>query len=322
MGNSRHILRFQGCVDCQIEAGKEGSHRTIKMAWFTNGKAKTVEWPPSCAARATPHDRGMLRSIAILLVCLPVAARAAETPTVQMHLSFSAYAAGLNVIDLKAGIEMTPAGYRVATEFRTTGLFGALIHAQTESIAAGAWRPTGVAPTRFYSYGTVRGQPRRTQIDFEGGQPILKILEPQSDEPRDPIAPEQLRNTIDTLSALADLVHTVVVSGQCGGRVTTFDGRRLSEIAVHKVGEQVLQTEGRSIFAGPALRCDFEGRQTGGFAHDLDRAELSKPQVGSAWLAPALPGGPPVPVRMSFHTRYFGDATMYLTEAAPGPLPQ
>jgi hypothetical protein len=28
-----------------------------------------------------------------------------------------------------------------------------------------------------------------------------------------------------------------------------------------------------------------------------------------------------VPVRMSFHTRYFGDATMYLTAAAPGPLP-
>jgi hypothetical protein len=257
----------------------------------------------------------------VLSVAAPAAAQAQDRGSTELHLAFSAYAGGLNVINLQTGIQMTPLGYRVILEFRTAGFFGAVIHAQTESIAAGAWKNGSVAPTRFYSYGTVRGVPRRTQIDFEAGQPVIKILEPAEDEPRDPIPPEQLRNTIDTLSALADLVHTVIVTGQCEGHVATFDGRRLSDIAVHRVGEEILTKEDNSIFAGPALRCDFVGKQTGGFAHDLPRDELQKPQRGSAWLAPALPGGPPVPVRMSFHTRYFGDATMYLTAAAPGPLP-
>jgi hypothetical protein len=245
-----------------------------------------------------------------------------QSGTIQEHLSFAAYAGSLNVIDLETGLEMTPTGYRVAVNFRTAGLFGAIIHAQTQSIAAGAWQRNGVSPIRFYSYGTVRGRPRRTQIDFVGGQPTLKILEPQQDEERDPIPPALERNAIDTLSAVAYLVHQVVTTGQCDGHVTTFDGRRTSEITVHKVGQEILRKEDDSIFAGPALRCDFDGRQTGGFVHDVDRAELEKPQHGSAWLAPAMPGSPPVPVRMSFHTRFFGDATMYLTAAAPGPLPE
>jgi len=42
---------------------------------------------------------------------------------------------------------------------------------------------------------------------------------------------------------------------------------------------------------------------------------------GSAWLAPFLPGTPALPVRISFQTRWFGVATMYLTSAAPAGEP-
>jgi hypothetical protein len=278
-----------------------------------------------CTAARRHHLHRMRAGPLLILLLAPATALAQGAPaapgaTAQMHLSFAAYAAGLNVIDLQAGVDMTPTGYRVAIEFRTTGMFGAIIHARTESIAAGAWQGSGVAPVRFYSYGTVRGSPRRTQIDFEHGQPVVKILEPEEDEERDPIPPEQERNTIDTLSAIAKLVHDVLITQHCDGSATTFDGRRVSAISVHTAGQEVLDKDENSIFAGPALRCDFEGRQTAGFVHNVDREELEKPQHGSAWLAPVLPGMPAMPVRMSFHTRFFGDAIMYLTEAAPGPL--
>jgi hypothetical protein len=38
---------------------------------------------------------------------------------------------------------------------------------------------------------------------------------------------------------------------------------------------------------------------------------------GSAWLAPVVAGGPSLPVRMAFETRWFGDAIMYLTSIGP-----
>jgi hypothetical protein len=34
--------------------------------------------------------------------------------------------------------------------------------------------------------------------------------------------------------------------------------------------------------------------------------------VGTAWFASLVPGGPKIPVRIAFHTRWFGEATMYL----------
>jgi hypothetical protein len=63
------------------------------------------------------------------------------------------------------------------------------------------------------------------------------------------------------------------------------------------------------------LRCDFEGKQLAGFRRDADQNELGKPNDGSAWFATVTPGGPPIPVRVSFTTPQFGDTTMYLTGA-------
>jgi len=231
-----------------------------------------------------------------------------------MHLAFDAYAAGLNVIRLNVAVELSQHGYRVDVAYHTTGLFGAVISAQTDTWVTGDWSPEGVAPLRFYSYGTLRGRPRRTLIDYLSGQPQVKILEPPDDD-RDPVPANEQRDTIDTLSAMALLVRELARTGHCDGHATTFDGRRLSSIAVHDAGTVVLERDSSSIFTGPAHRCDFEGRQLAGFVHDVDREQLIRPQHGSAWLAAIASGEPLLPVRMSFHTRFFGDATMYLTEA-------
>ncbi|MGH7107633.1 MAG: hypothetical protein ACREFT_14125, partial [Acetobacteraceae bacterium] len=47
-----------------------------------------------------------------------------------------------------------------------------------------------------------------------------------------------------------------------------------------------------------------------------ERAHIDR---GAAWFAHPIPGVPVLPVRVSFSTKWFGAATMYLTniEAAP-----
>ena len=98
----------------------------------------------------------------------------------------------------------------------------------------------------------------------------------------------------------------------------TYDGRRAVEIEAHTAGVELLETSSRSSFAGKTLRCDFSGRMLSGFKFGDDREHDSKPMQGSAWLAPVVAGGPPLPVRMTFETRWFGDAIMYLTGISPG----
>jgi hypothetical protein len=90
------------------------------------------------------------------------------------------------------------------------------------------------------------------------------------------------------------------------------------EIEAHTAGEEQLAPSSRSVFQGNALRCDFSGRMLAGFKFDGDRVRDGKTMHGSAWLAAAVPGGPLLPVRMAFETRWFGDAVMYLTEIGQG----
>lgn len=234
-----------------------------------------------------------------------------------LHLSYEAFAAGLSVIELAASVELTPQSYRVETRFRTSGLFGAVVHAESASSVSGRWQGRAAVPVQFYSYGTLRGTPRRTQIDYVGGEPFVRVLEPADDD-REPVAKADERNAIDTLSALALLVHEFASTGSCGGETRIFDGRRVSEITVTDGGVETLEPDHHSRFRGAAHRCDFVGRQIAGFVKDVDRHDLQKPQRGAAWLAPALPGQTPMPVRIRFHTRFFGDATMYLDDAGPG----
>jgi len=259
----------------------------------------------------------MIRAVAVsLALLLPYAAQAQERAPVQ--LNFAVYAAGLNVVNIQSGVDFGSSGYRIDLSYRTAGVFGLLFHSEIHSFVHGAWSGPSLEPLRFASWGTLRGSTRRTLIDYVRGQPLVRTLEPADDELRDPVPANMQRDTIDTLSAMALLVRQVAATGRCDGHTTTFDGRRLAEITSHTVGDEVLQTEGRSSFSGPALRCDFEGRQLAGFQHDEEAAELHKIHHSSAWLAQVVPGGPKLPVRVVFETHYFGHGTAYLTEAAPG----
>ena len=230
-----------------------------------------------------------------------------------LKLAYSAYADGLNVMDMQASLAISPESYRLQVSYHLTGLVGLLVHADATTTVDGRFRGEAAEPRELFSAGHMRGEPRVTQIDWRDGKPILSQLVPLVDEERDPVPVEQQLHTIDSLSAMAGLLRRLSATGKCEGGATTFDGRRLSRIDVRTVGEEMLKPTSRSSFQGAALRCDFEGRQLAGFIHDGDEAVLRRPQHGSAWFARLAPGAPLVPVRITFETRQFGAATMYLT---------
>ncbi len=242
-----------------------------------------------------------------LLVFRGISPALAET-----HLGYSAYAAGFNVLNIQAALDINPQTYRIEFTSRTAGAFSLLVSGEIKTTVAGWRTPEGVAPTRSYSYGTFRGNPRRVQIDYVGGQPDVRILEPASEADRDPVPAPLWRDTIDPESAMASLIYRVNSTGRCETAARTFDGRRLSEVHAVTAGMETLSAERDSAFAGAALRCDFEGRQIAGFLHDADDKELKRVQHGSAWFAQVTPGGLSLPVRIRFSTRFFGAATMYL----------
>ena len=238
-----------------------------------------------------------------------------------VHMSYNGTALGMDVLKLQATVSMDGGGYRVATSFRTTGLLSVFMRGEQHSTVWGAWRGGQPAPQRFWSWGSLRGAARETLIDYEKGQPVVRRLTPPIAGEREEV-PEQARgDTIDTLSAIAFLVRRVADTGACDGGTRVFDGRRLTEISARTVG-QVMPAGGEAgTYAGETLRCDFTGRELAGFMLD-DSSWQRRPHDGTAWLGRAVRGGPPVPVRLSFDTRWVGLITLVLTDAGPGPLPE
>lgn len=202
--------------------------------------------------------------------------------------------------------------------YHTTGVAGVFVRGHQFDVVSGNWHALRAQPFRFVGEGSWRGIDRQTEIDYQDGKPVLRQLIPPNNFEREPVPDGLQANTVDTLSALAELVRVVDATGRCEAAVRTYDGRRAVDIEAHTVGEEMLESTSRSSFAGRALRCDFSGRMLAGFLFGDDRERESRPMHGSAWLGPIIAGGPRLPVRMTFETRWFGDATMYLTEVRSG----
>lgn len=238
--------------------------------------------------------------------------------TNEIRASYDTYATGMQVAQVEAGFGIGPWSYQVRLAYHTTGLVGFFYSGHQFSEADGSWDSRGPAPRAFSGMGVWHGQDRAIQIDYQGGRPVIRSLVPPNDNEREPV-PESLQtNSIDSLSALVELIRRVGETGRCEAKVRTYDGRRASDITATTVGEEVLQPTSRSSYSGPALRCDFVGQMVAGFMHKDNSAADRKPLRGSAWLAKVVPDGPPVPVRMEFETRWFGEATMYLTSISTG----
>jgi hypothetical protein len=265
----------------------------------------------------TAHDRPM-RKYLITLALLRLACHPAEaaSPAGTLHVDYTGYSHGLTVLKLAGSLTLSPNAYAAHVTFHTAGMAAWMLRSDNDSQATGTFHGEAVLPISFEGTGHLRDSTRLTRIAYTNGNPVVEALSPPEESERTPIPVAQTLHTIDTLSAVALLIHAVAETGHCDGSVMTFDGRRLASQTSHTTGTEILPKLDRTIFAGPALRCDFVGQQLGGFVRNEDAGELKKPRKGTAWLANLVPGAPPVPVRVAFDNKILGQVTLYLTSYA------
>ena len=235
-----------------------------------------------------------------------------------IRLSYTLYGHGFHVLNVVVDLRLSGAGYSVRLNDRTAGFLGLMLHTDVTSTATGRFTSAGVRPVRFESTGYSRGAQRQTVLEYVDGNPSVRVLTP-SEPRRDRVDPAQTTGSIDTLSAMADMMREVQQDGRCDGHATVFDGLRLTQVSARTVGQQTVPPDGRSPYGGSALRCDFVSLQTGGFLHNDEEARLRKPQHGSAWVAPVGQNLPALPVRITFENPKLGLATMFLTKIEQGP---
>ncbi len=262
-----------------------------------------------------------LRAIFAILALLSVAgAGKAASPDGQeasgvIRLTYVAYGRGFHVLNVEADLRLTPAGYSVVLHDYSVGLLSLMVHTNLTSTATGLFVAGGVQPLHFESTGFSRGAHRTAVLDYADGNPAVRVLTPP--EPgREPVNRDTTGGSIDTLSAMADMVHAIQQTGHCNGSAVIFDGLRLTRVSARTEGEQEVPPSGLSPYGGRALRCDFTSLLIGGIPrHDVEDGKLPQPKHGSAWVAQVLPGQPALPVRVMFENAQLGMITLYLTKA-------
>jgi len=247
----------------------------------------------------------------VVLATVPGAALA-QAP-LSARLSYGSYAAGLHVAEVDAKVGLGQNDYQITVSYHTTGLTSVFVNGRQDDVVTGSWNGSVPRPARFVGIGRWRGEDRIARIEYDRGAPVVRELKPSNDEEREPVPLALQQNTIDGVSALAQLLRTVDRTGRCDGAIRTYDGRRAVEIKAVTAGFEMLEPTSRSVYAGKALRCNFTGRLIAGFKVDEDREKAARPLNGSAWLAPLQTGQAPLPVRIAFQARWMGDMTMYLT---------
>jgi Protein of unknown function (DUF3108) len=252
----------------------------------------------------------------LLLCALTFPASLFGSASTPVHLAYQTYALGIPVASLSSTLDLGGQSYRLDLAFHTIGIAAVLSAGHQRSIVQGTWDGDRPIPHWFTGDGVWHGENRHVLIEYHYGQPSVLSLVPPADPDREPVPPAMTANTVDQLSAIALVIHRVAETGRCDASAQTYDGRRLAVFEAVTVGEETLIADDRSSFRGRALRCDFQGRLIAGFMRGAGE-EARQPKHGSAWLAPIVPGAPPLPVRITFETSWLGQATMYLTAASP-----
>jgi hypothetical protein len=263
-----------------------------------------------------------LAALALPLAALPAAASSPRAAHGPVQASYTAYWSGFSIATMDASLELGAEAYRVAATMRTTGLLAMFVRGEQVTTVEGRVQPAAalaLQPQRFLTEGRWRNTLRRVAMSWSGTQPEVLALLPANQDEREPVPPELQRGTVDTLTALAALVRLAANENRCDGAAQVFDGRRRSDFTAVTDGTETLEANRWSGFAGPALRCRFEGRQVAGFWKEQDRAEAAKPRGGTAWLASPGPGLPVIPVRIEADSAW-GTVYVHMIRAAPGVL--
>lgn len=259
-----------------------------------------------------------LVSLCVGLSCAPLSAvksLAADTSDITTNLQYNAFIHGYHVVDITASYAMSPWGYAAKTHLFTVGMASWFLNIDLNTAVQGRFEGGKALPISYDNQGISRHKKRHVHLNFDSAGLHITTLTPPENN-REPLPPEQLKASIDILSALGELLYQLQTAHSCHLAGFVFDGVRLMHIAAHGPVNDTIPTEHQPYYAGAALRCDFTGRQTAGFVQGSPhKAAQASPHPGSAWLK-VLKDGRVIPVRVEFQHPKLGRLVIVLHTAS------
>jgi hypothetical protein len=235
-------------------------------------------------------------------------ARAAEADRVDARIEIFGFA-GLHVLTNRTSVEEAANRYAIAMDLDTRGLAAVFVDLTSHSEVHGGLAEDTLRPVAYRAEVERNGVDRHYGLDYRGDGTVIDESTPVSAVGPLLVAAEQVRGTVDQLTAYFLLERQLARRGTCALVVPVFDGSALYNLRFTDLMREMLGTDGYQNFAGPTQVCEVVREEiVASRNHNEDTYRR-----GRIWYARLMAGDRMIPVRMEFDTA-FGGVKGYLAE--------
>jgi len=240
-----------------------------------------------------------------------LAAPAQESDPVELRIEVYGFA-GFHVLTNRTSVTASGDRYSIATDLDTRGLASVFVDLTSHSEVRGRLTHDAVHPDAYHGDVRRNGSDRHYRIDYRTDGTVASDQTPPSAALRSSAAVDQMRGTVDQLTAFFILERQLAQRGSCVLVVPVFDGLSRYNLRFSDAQAETLSPDGRQRFAGPTVACNIHREDVPSFPGGQD-AYGGTYKRGKIWYARLTDGSQMVPVRMEFDTE-FGRVEGYLAE--------
>jgi hypothetical protein len=247
-------------------------------------------------------------AVAFFLSAGVFTARAAESDRVDARFEIFGFA-GLHVLTNRTSVVETANRYAIAMDLDTRGPASVFVDLTSHSEAHGGINGETLRPAAYRAEVRRNGAERHYGLDYPGDGTVINSSTRPSAENLLLVAAQQVRGTVDQLTAYFLLERQLARRGTCGLVVPVFDGSGLYNLRFTDIKQEMLSADSDQYFAGPTQVCEVVREE---IVANPNKHEDSY-RRGKIWYARLMAGDRMIPVRMEFDTA-FGGVKGYLAE--------
>lgn len=266
-----------------------------------------------CAAMKLIHFATLPVIVTALLVVAAVSKTSAgEMDKLEARFEIFGFG-GLHVLTNRTTVEESKDRYSIAMDLDTRGVARVFVDLTSHSEVHGRLGTNTARPEAYRAEVRRNGTDRHYAVDYRGdGAVINASMPPRVGKPL-LTSVEQIRSTVDQLTAYFILERQLAQSGRCALVVPVFDGSGLYNVRFTDIKPETLSADGHQNFTGPTRLCEVVREE---IRIDQDGDTYRR---GRIWYARLTASDLMLPVRMEFDTA-FGTVKGYLAELSEGSV--
>jgi hypothetical protein len=278
------------------------------------------------------NKRHLLAVLPVLLSSPALAAggagaEQASAPSSQIQVALTIYGGGIPFGKMDMDATLRGSDYHVVSNFQTSGVVSAFWQAEIQATSSGKVGGNTLMPALYDSFDIGHaGKKQEVSLTYENGNPPRLFADPTYPITGYEVKPDELKNTLDPLSAVMFIVTGVgaSTSNPCGLVAPIFDGRRRYNIEMAKVKDIDIKMD-NGLYAGKGLLCQVKYKQLAGYKPNIVKNKDSFPTI-NAWVT-TFPSGIPgrnyvVPLRVWVDSQFGTIAVLATSLKIDGQTPK